>query len=65
VSYKRVRWILSDSNKFVGFWPVFQISPESQLKTFWEIKIIVEGILGEKVLELKEIKTLVGLIEKN
>jgi hypothetical protein len=50
VSDKRVRRILSDSDKFVGFWPVFQILPESQLKTFWEIKIIVEGILGKKCL---------------
>ena len=39
-------------------------SSESLLRAFWEIKINVDGILGKKMPELKEIKTLGRSIEK-
>jgi hypothetical protein len=63
VSEKRVRQISPDSGEFVGFRPVFQISPKSLLMAFGKNKSQLR-VFWEKVYELKEIEILGGLIEK-
>jgi hypothetical protein len=67
-SEKRVRWISPDSDELVGFWPIFQILPNSSEispeSLFTHTEITVEDMLGKKKVTVEGILGKSAYIEK-